>query len=100
LIIYYEAYNIPLDTDGYYRYNLTSKISKDRNFLGKLFQFRKDNENSITINNASESSRFTQLLEIQSAEFVEGEYILEIELSNPNSEEVLHRKEIKLTIEQ
>jgi len=99
LIIYYEAYNIPLDTDGYYRYNLTSKISKDRNFLGKIFQFRKDNENSITINNASESSRFTQLLEIQSAEFVEGEYILEIELSNPDSEEVLHRKEIKLTIE-
>jgi hypothetical protein len=100
LIIYYEAYNIPKDSDGYYRYNLTSKISKDRNILGKIFSFRKDNENSITINNASESQRFTQLLEIQSAEFVDGDYILEIELSKPDSDDILHRKEIKLKIEQ
>lgn len=100
LIIYYEAYNIPQDTDGYYRYNLTSKISKDRNLLGRVFNFRKDNENSITINNASESPRFTQLLEIQSGEFVDGEYILEVELSRPDSEETLYRKEIKLRIEQ
>lgn len=98
LIIYYEAYNVPETDEGLYSFTLNYEIKKDRSWFGRAIRFGRDSGKSITIENTDDSPTFSQLLEIVSEEFENGDYTLNLTFLRENEEEVLYEKEISFTI--
>jgi len=80
IMFYYEAYNLPVNSEGQYSYELTYRILRERSGLGRLFGSRYKDETSMTIKNTTDVPRFSQLLEIVPEEFQRGSYQLELSI--------------------
>lgn len=81
IMFYYEAYNLPLNSEGQYSYELTYRILRERSGLGRIFGSRYKDETTMTINNTTDAPRFSQLLEIVPEELQPGSYQLELSIS-------------------
>lgn len=81
IMFYYEAYNLPVNHEGQYSYELTYRILRERSGLGKIFGLRYKDETTMTINNTTDAPRFSQLLEIVPEELQPGSYQLELSIS-------------------
>ena len=81
IIFYYEAYNLPENSEGLYSYELTYRILRERSGLGRIFGSRYKDETSMTIYNTTDIPRFSQLLEIVPEELQSGSYQLELSIS-------------------
>lgn len=91
IMFYYEAYNLPQDSDGLYSFTLTYRILRERSGLGRIFGSRYTGETSMTISNSSGIPRFAQLLEIVSEELQPGSYLLELSISSDESSPAIYQ---------
>lgn len=95
---YYEAYNLPENSEGLYSFALTYTIERDRSAIGSLLRFWKNEQTSMTITNTNDLPVFDQMLEIVTEELEPGSYNLTLEFSEQEESEVIYTKEIPFRI--
>jgi GWxTD domain-containing protein len=96
---YYEAYNLPENSEGLYSIALTYTIERDRSAIGSLLRFWKNEQTSMTITNTNDRPVFDQMLEIVTEELDPGNYNLILEFSETEEEsQALYTKEIPFEI--
>lgn len=98
IMFYYEAYNLPVTAENLYNFTLTYEIRRDRNFIGRLFRGRSSETGSISIENTTDTPRFTQLLEIVSDDLILGDYTLTLKITSENHAETLLESTIPIKI--
>ncbi len=96
ITFYQEVYNIPIDSTGIHRFDMTYRIKPERRF--SWFGLRSETERSVTIENVHDEPHFEQELEIVTYDLRSRDYTLELIYSSPEGEE-LYRREIRFTID-
>jgi GWxTD domain-containing protein len=97
---YYEAYNLPENSEGLFSFALTYTIERDRSAIGSLLRFWKNEQTSMTITNTNDLPVFDQMLEIVTEKLDPGSYNLTLEFSEQEESQVIYSKELPFTISE